>query len=200
MRILQYHSRIPDRVFWAICAMTFLMFTGCTEQKKQIEDNINKMLNHKVIVPYYKILMYKGPHTLYDYSMAEPLNLVVYVDSTECSSCYLGNILKWESMLDTLRINYDFVRTTILFAPSKIKKDSFFEKLKNTKFKYPLYIDTCNIFSKTNEDIPMDKMYHTFLMDEDNNVILVGDPLKNKKIKRMFFDNIREIKNTDNNQ
>lgn len=66
MRILQYHSRIPGRVFWAICAMTFLMFTGCTEQNKQIEDNINKMLNHKVIVPYDKILMYKGHHTLYD--------------------------------------------------------------------------------------------------------------------------------------
>lgn len=33
----------------------------------------------------------------------------------------------------------------------------------------------------------MNKMYHTFLMDEDNNVILVGDPLKNKKIKKIVL-------------
>ena len=30
-------------------------------------------------------------------------------------------------------------------------------------------------------------MFHTFLLDENNNVLLVGNPLDNEKIEEMFW-------------
>lgn len=35
-------------------------------------------------------------------------------------------------------------------------------------------------------------MLHTFLLDEDNKVILVGNPLHNKKIEEMFYKIVEE--------
>lgn len=35
-------------------------------------------------------------------------------------------------------------------------------------------------------------MFHTFLLDEDNNVLLVGNPLENKKIEEMFWQIVEE--------
>ena len=35
-------------------------------------------------------------------------------------------------------------------------------------------------------------MYHTFLLDENNKIILVGNPLHNKKIEKLFLDMLDE--------
>lgn len=179
------------------CIAYSLLFVllGCNNERKEVSANICKLTNHDVIVPYDKLLLYEGRYALYEYTMLEPLNLVVYVDNSECSSCYLSNIQRWEPFLDSLRLNYDYVRTTILFTPSNEVQNSFFEKLRYTKFKYPLYIDTCNVFSRTNRHIPSNKMYHTFLIDENNKVILVGNPLTNKKINKMFWKILDENRN-----
>ena len=43
-----------------------------------------------------------------------------------------------------------------------------------------------------NPHLPKNKALHTFLLDENNNVILVGDPLHNKKIEEMFYKIVKE--------
>jgi len=40
--------------------------------------------------------------------------------------------------------------------------------------------------------LPKDNLLHTFLLDENNNVILVGNPVRNKKIKEMFYKIVEE--------
>ena len=59
--------------------------------------------------------------------------------------------------------------------------------IKNSRFNYPIILDTLGQFAKLNPHLPKNKALHTFLLDENNNVILVGNPLHNKKIKEMFY-------------
>ena len=59
--------------------------------------------------------------------------------------------------------------------------------IKNSRFNYPIILDTLGHFAKLNPHLPKNKALHTFLLDENNNVILVGNPLHNKKIKEMFY-------------
>ena len=35
-------------------------------------------------------------------------------------------------------------------------------------------------------------MLHTFLLDENNEVFVVGNPLENEKIERMFWRTVKE--------
>ena len=50
------------------------------------------------------------------------------------------------------------------------------------------YLDSANIFEHQNQHIPSDVLFHTFLLDENMNVVLVGDPIRNKEINKIFWD------------
>lgn len=62
----------------------------------------------------------------------------------------------------------------------------------NTNFDYPILIDTLGEFERLNPHLPKNQALHTFLLDENNRVILVGNPLRNKKIKEMFYKIVEE--------
>ena len=59
-------------------------------------------------------------------------------------------------------------------------------------FDYPILLDTLREFEKLNPHLPKNRALHTFLLDENNNVILVGNPLHNKKIEEMFYKIVEE--------
>ncbi len=40
--------------------------------------------------------------------------------------------------------------------------------------------------------LPSNPMLHTFLLDENNEVLVVGNPLDNEKIDRMFWRTMKE--------
>lgn len=50
-----------------------------------------------------------------------------------------------------------------------------------------IYIDTLGVFAKRNSHIPKESMYHVFLLDNENYIILVGNPLTNKTIENHFM-------------
>ena len=59
-------------------------------------------------------------------------------------------------------------------------------------FDCPILLDTLGEFEKLNPHLPKNRALHTFLLDENNNVILVGNPLRNKKIEEMFYQIVEE--------
>ena len=42
--------------------------------------------------------------------------------------------------------------------------------------------------------LPQESYFHTFLLDSTNNIILVGNPLNNLKIKSLYFECINDDK------
>ncbi len=53
-------------------------------------------------------------------------------------------------------------------------------------------MDTLNEFAKLNPHLPKNRVLRTFLLDENNKVMLVGNPLHNKKIEDMFYKIVEE--------
>ena len=54
---------------------------------------------------------------------------------------------------------------------------------KNVKFNYPILLDTLGEFEKLNPHLPKNHLLHT---------VLVGNPLRNKKIEEMFYKIVEE--------
>ena len=53
-------------------------------------------------------------------------------------------------------------------------------------------LDTLKEFERLNPHLPKNRALHTFLLDENNRVILVGNPSRNEKIKEMFYKIVEE--------
>lgn len=58
--------------------------------------------------------------------------------------------------------------------------------LKRENFNAPVWIDRMNAFYNLNH-FPSDERFQTFLLDKDNRVLAVGNPIHNPKIKELYL-------------
>lgn len=66
--------------------------------------------------------------------------------------------------------------------------------MKEEKFDYPTCLYTENKFYKLNR-FPLHPMLQTFLLDKDNRIIAMGDPVTNPKVKELYLNIINGKRN-----
>lgn len=118
---------------------------------------------------------------------AEELKLVVFSDTTNCSQCYISHLMDWNDLLQ-LENNYPKLSFYFVMAARKNEGNILSELLRNCGLRHVVYVDTANVFLSKNPHINVPEVFHTFLLDKDNRVVLVGNPLKNQAIYEIFMD------------
>ena len=173
-----------------------LIFLSCqNSQKEQVRTILQEWEGRTIQYPEKMIFTIRGNDTV-DFSLAGKYKILSYVDSTGCTSCKLG-LKEWSeyiSQIDTL-------------APGKVKFLFFFfpkngleiyQTLRVHRFAYPICIDDNDILNRLNK-FPSDERFQTFLLDENNRVLAIGNPIHNPKVKELYSDviagrNVEEIK------
>lgn len=155
-------------------------------------DNGQKLLK-EITLLRSKPIDYCQNKLVYDNVLQERIKYIVYSDSVNCTSCAINQMDLWNPLLEYSKSYNGLLNFYFIFRPAKKDiKDVKLVLSKNVKFNYPVFLDTLGEFEKLNPHLPKNKALHTFLWDENNNVILVGDPLHNKKIEEMFYKIVKE--------
>lgn len=111
--------------------------------------------------------------------------IVSFVDSSNCTSCRL-RLSSWKDFIYNLdSLNEDSIPVYFILHPIDINELATI--LKRYDFSYPVCIDKDNSFKQLN-NISDNEMFHTFLLDKDNKVVAVGNPVYNSKIKELYFN------------
>jgi hypothetical protein len=110
--------------------------------------------------------------------------ILLYVDSLGCTNCKL-RLLEWKQLMaeiDSLNTNHrlDF----LFFFHPKDKKELLF-LFKRDKMNYPVFIDSDNAIDSLN-NFPEQMEYQCFLLDRDNRVIMIGNPVLNPRIREVY--------------
>ncbi len=71
-------------------------------------------------------------------------------------------------------------------APKPSEMDDINLELGVTDLQSSVYIDTSYEFRKLNPSMPIDNKYHSFLLGENNEILFVGSPIKNEKVKNIY--------------
>lgn len=120
-------------------------------------------------------------------SIIDKWNLILFFDSTECSTCKLRGLGRCDEFVKAA--NDRSTGVWFIVAPKKEKNDITRFTLKALLPKSAnVVIDSQNIFAKTNSHIPSNPDLHAFLLDSNNNVVLVGNPMQNKKVGDLFWE------------
>ena len=114
--------------------------------------------------------------------------IVHYVDSTGCTTCKI-DFDKWKTFINEFA-DSDSVRF-VFYIHAKQKREVKIA-LKNTRFDYPVCLDYENRFNKIN-DLPIHTQFQTLLLDKDNRVVCVGNPVQNGKIKELYLNIINGV-------
>lgn len=119
-------------------------------------------------------------------------NIVVYYNLQGCSSCKLKELLEWKILLnsiDSLKSEEFYIKFVMNVGnqQNKVTVD-----LIAYDFRYSVFYDLKGNFEKLNK-LPWDPIYHTFLLDKNNKVILVGSPIHNDKMWNLYKKTINTL-------
>lgn len=125
-----------------------------------------------------------------------PLKLCVYVGPDYCTSCYLKKMFQWEDFIEMEKGGEFFIY--FIFTPQEGCENNFHRFFYQAELNHPFYIDKNKEFLTLNPHIPQEAPFHTFLLNENNNVILVGDVLHNETIENKFRNILHEMSSSEN--
>jgi len=112
---------------------------------------------------------------------------VIYTDSTSCSDCTISHLTDWSRLCVNQQITPNRLSYVFIISP---KRNQYASVLKHVVVLSDLgesvYIDTSGVFERRNPNIPSNKLLHTFLLDSDGNVMLIGNPINNLQIRSML--------------
>lgn len=173
--------------------MLLIILTGSCSDKVKLKRELLQLQSEKIVLSIEEMrLLVNGRDTLLPDFADCQLKLIVYSDSSDCSSCMLEKIHVWDSLLlKTVEYDQQF-EVFFIFSPAKSQRHDVEFVLKYHHFHYPVFLDISGKFLQCNPHIPENKVFHTFLLDKDNKVIMAGNPLFNRKIETMLYQKLKE--------
>ena len=146
-------------------------------KQKKLKDLYNEWYGKEIEIPFDNL------------SFNHPLRIALYVGSDACAECQL-NLPLWKTFISHLdSLTSDAVDICFFIQPYSTREIEIV--LKQECFEYPVIIDTADLFNKTNQ-LPENPSFHCFLLDYDNRVILIGNPVQNPKIRDLYIRTICE--------
>lgn len=177
------------QLFFSCIVVLIVCFASSCKQKNNIENEIRNFKDSRIELSLDSMQNVSGKCDPAVYSNVKYI-YVIYVDSTSCSDCAINNLSEW-SQLDFMETNTKDERLfkyVFIISPKQHQSSHVRKTIENyAVFNDFIFLDTCKVFDKRNPNLPKNKLLHTFLLDKDRNVVLVGNPLTSTKIREMLL-------------
>ena len=166
------------------------------EKEKQILQLVNEWQGKQIVFPENTVFTrYLTDTTNYQIPQSE-YKVLIYVDSIGCTSCKL-QLHKWKELIEyTDSVTQNKVPFLFFFHPKDAKEIRYL--LKRDGFDRPICIDLDDRLNKLNK-FPADMTFQTFLLDKNNKVTVLGNPVHNTAVKDLYLKQITGKDNPNKN-
>lgn len=163
---------------------TFI-FTSCQESREEhIARLVEEWSGREIRFPDRAVFTVQGRDTVPAPAMNVPYKVLVYVDSVGCMSCRL-QLPKWKELIATVdSLLPGQVSFCFFLYPKDVKEMRYI--LRRDAFRHPVCIDTENVLGRLN-NFPGEDTFQTFLLDADNRVAAIGNPVHNLKVRDLYL-------------
>ena len=179
------HSKI------CISILSFLLLVsstwGCQDRRKaEIAELVSEWQGKEIVFPPQSTFTIQGKDTVH-YPITADHKVFVYVDSVGCTSCRL-QLLKWKHLMAEFdSITGSSVQFLFYITPKTQKEARYITR--RDDFTHPVCIDLHNEIGRLNQ-FPEEEMFHCFLLDADNKVCVIGNPVHNQAVKKLYVETI----------
>ncbi|WP_293740566.1 DUF1573 domain-containing protein [uncultured Parabacteroides sp.] len=173
-----------------ILLLLFLL-TACKENNKEKFALLVQEWQGKEIVFPQDMAFTRFVTEPVDYRIPDAeYKVLVYVDSVGCTSCKL-QLPKWQKLIAHVDSATNGNVPFIFVFQSKDDRELRYI-LKRDNFDRPICIDRNNRFDELNQ-FPQDITFQTFLLDKDNKVKVIGNPVHNLAVRDLYLKQITGI-------
>ena len=174
--------------------MCVWILASCEESREEAMLRLVNEWNGKEIkFPSRSVFTIQGKDTVdFEFCNAN-YKVITYIDSVGCTSCKL-QLPRWKKLVGEVdSITNGSVPFLFYFHPKDMKELRYLTR--RDDFEYPVCFDEKDELNRLN-CFPSDMTFQTFLLDKDNKVVAMGNPVLNPKIKDLYLDVIKEKKET----
>lgn len=165
--------------FLTVMVMANIFF--CCSQ--HLDDKILKFAQKPIVIPYDKMDFF-NPY-LVQSDGHKYIRYVTYLDSTECLSCSFGQLSENERRILGNEM-FSIVQIQYIVKLYNENKDIVCQKIIQSRLQGEIYFDTICAMEKTNSQINDNILFHSFVLNDRNEVIMVGNPFKNGNMETLF--------------
>ena len=161
------------------------MLASCQESKEEAMLRLVNEWNGKEIkFPSHSTFTVLGKDTV-DFSFADAdYKVLTYIDSVGCASCKL-QLPRWKEWVHEVdSFTGGKVPFIFYFHPKDMKELRYLTR--RDGFSYPVCFDEKDELNRLNR-FPTEMTFQTFLLDRDNRVVAIGNPVHNPKVKDLYL-------------
>ena len=174
--------------------MCVWVLASCQESREEAMLRlVNKWNGKEIKFPFRSVFTIQGKDTVdFDFGNAD-YKVITYIDSVGCTSCKL-QLPRWKKFVAEVdSLTNGRVPFLFYFHPKDIKELRYLTR--RDDFTYPVCFDERDELNRLNQ-FPTDMTFQTFLLDKDNKVVAMGNPVLNPKVKDLYLDVIKGEKET----
>lgn len=172
-----------------ILILILITCSSCKKQKDNTEllQLVKEWQGKEIIFPVNPIFTRFATDTL-DYLIPSSHHkILIYVDSLGCTSCKL-QLKQWKQFIHYTDSVTNKTVPFLFFINAKDYQEIIY-LLKQDEFNYPVCIDIGDSLNKLNH-FPPEITYQTFLLNENNEVKVIGNPIHNLAVKELYLKQI----------
>lgn len=171
-----------------LCKLTTSRNTPNTTSLK-ITLPINKMQSlHGVDSAYIENTFTDEANTFY--------KMLVYTNSTSCSPCAIDRMHAWNDIIEQFA-KYK-VKWVFIISPQQENIEDMYLAIEYSYLKCAIYVDTAYVFLRENKDVLNIDKDQPLLLDNDNSIIAIGNPLKDINVQSNMIRILQSKSNTNN--
>ena len=165
--------------------MCVWVLASCQESNKEAMLRLVNEWNGKEIkFPAHSVFTIQGKDTVdFPYKGAD-YKVVTYVDSAGCTSCKL-QLNRWKELVEEVDSLTDGAVPFLFYFQTKDLKELRY-LTRREGFTYPVCFDEKDELDALNR-FPDEMMFQTFLLDKENKVVAIGNPVHNPKVKELYL-------------
>ena len=161
------------------------MLASCQESREEAMLRLVNEWNGKEIkFPSRSVFTVQGKDTVdFEFANAD-YKVVTYIDSVGCTSCKL-QLPRWKKLVAEVdSLTNGRVPFLFYFHPKDRKELRYLTR--RDDFTYPVCFDERDELNRLNQ-FPTVMTFQTFLLDKDNKVVAMGNPVHNPKVKELYL-------------
>lgn len=158
-----------------------LLLLGCTTGKGKYYKEVKAWIGREIVFPQVS-MKYNGCDTVCTDWEHKKYKILRYVDSVGCTPCKL-QLLEWNEYLKTLHTLSADVACIIVLGMKDFAEFEYVQRMDH--FEYPVVYDAGLEWDALNH-FPEKAALQVFLLDENNRVIALGDPVRNMAVRKLY--------------
>ena len=170
---------------WLVCLCVIPFLASCAESdKERLSKLVNEWERKEILFPTHSTFTIQGKDTVdFEFRNAD-YKVVAYVDSAGCTGCKL-QLPRWKELIAEVdSLTGGSVPFLFYFHPKDVKELRYLTRREG--FVYPVCFDEKDDFNRLNR-FPSEMMFQTFLLDKENKVVALGNPVLSPKVKELYL-------------